>query len=344
MTHRETPLSPDSADDGAIARAAEALRQGKLVGMPTETVYGLAADAMNPQAVARIFQAKQRPAFDPLIVHIASQTMVQQVASQVPPLAQRLAEAFWPGPLTLVLPKQSTVADLVTSGLPTVAVRWPNHPVAQRLIEATDSPLAAPSANRFGGISPTRPEHVTAELGHCESLAMVLDGGPCEHGVESTVVRVVDEQAYILRLGSLTLERLETVAGRDQLVTELNPTNEQDKTVASPGMLSRHYAPRTPLHLCHNLQHAIDLATTVTQPAGLLAFAISNTATAQSLAQHFAVVQDLSPGGDLVEAAAGLFAAMRRLDASDCKTLLAVRLPDRDLGRAMNDRLQRAAN
>ena len=188
-------------DSEALARAGALLRTGGLVAFPTETVYGLGADALDGRAVARIFEAKGRPAFDPLIVHVASTEMFESVVGEIPDLARALIERFWPGPLTLVLEKATAIADLVTSGLPTVAVRMPAHPTARALIAAAGVPIAAPSANRFGGLSPTRAEHVATQLG--DSVDLILDGGPTEHGLESTIVLLAGERPALLRHGAL---------------------------------------------------------------------------------------------------------------------------------------------
>jgi L-threonylcarbamoyladenylate synthase len=311
----------------SVVRAAEAIRAGGLVGMPTETVYGLAANALDARAVLRVFAAKGRPSFDPLIVHVADAAQAWTVA--VPSArALRLAERCWPGPLTLVLPRRAVVPDVVTSGMDTVAVRCPDHPIALQLIRAAGVPLAAPSANRFGRLSPTTAAHVREQLG--DAVAVVLDGGPCRVGIESTVL-LPDPAPVILRPGGLTRERLAellgepvALAGRDARAASLPQQ--------SPGLLASHYAPRTPLRLkAAGESWPVDptLALLGWDGAGL-------PATARA-------VEVLSRRGDLAEAAAGLFAALRRLDASGATAIIAETVPDHGLGLGINDRLRRAA-
>jgi L-threonylcarbamoyladenylate synthase len=306
-----------------IDAAAQALLDGQLVGMPTETVYGLAADALDAQAVLRIFAAKGRPRFDPLIVHCCDLDMVRSVAA-LSPRAERLAQ-LWPGPLTLVLPRLAVVPDAVTAGLDTVAVRIPDHPLALELIRTTGRPLAAPSANRFGRISPTTAAHVLDQLG--DAVACVLDGGPCRIGVESTVLRP-DPTPLVLRPGGLSREALTAhlgeaiaLAGRDERAGAL-PRE-------APGMLASHYAPRAPVVLRQPGQLWPD-------EAACLAFTGADLPPARD-------VEILSPSGDLAQAAAGLFAALRRLDARQPTRIAAELVPDHGLGEAINDRLRRAA-
>ncbi len=228
-----------------IAYAAECLRSGGLVGMPTETVYGLAAAALQPRAVAAVFEVKRRPHFDPLIVHLSEFDQLPMVATDISAQAYRLAEHFWPGPLTMILPRTTEVPDLVTAGLPGVGVRIPAHPLARRLIAAAGFPVAAPSANLFGGMSPTTAEHVSDGLGGF--IDYVLDGGPCSIGVESTVVSLMEDRPHLLRHGGLPLEYLERLIGPIS-VAALNPDADNSAQPA-PGMLSRHYAPRTRMQL-----------------------------------------------------------------------------------------------
>lgn len=312
-----------------IERAGELLRAGGVVAMPTETVYGLAANALNPQAAARIFEIKGRPKFDPLIVHATDREQVETLVSDFPAPARRLADALWPGPLTLVLPRREIVPDIVTSGLPTVAVRVPNHAIARAMIRAAGVPLAAPSANQFGAVSPTTAQHVRDELG--SAVDMVIDGGPCATGVESTIIEW-DEmgQPLLLRPGGLPVEMIEQILGPVRRATDAQ------KRPQAPGMLPRHYAPRTPMRLLESLDA---LPNELPAPAGLL---VLNPPLPQ-IAARFAVVETLSITGDLHEAAANLFAAMRRLDARNLSSLWAVRVPEQGLGVAINDRLRRAA-
>lgn len=309
----------------ALEAAVAAIRGGGLVGLPTETVYGLAADATDPAAVLRIFSAKGRPRFDPLIVHVADATQAWSVA--VPsPLAERLAAAYWPGPLTLVLPRRAVIPDVVTSGLETVAVRCPDHPLARELISAAGVPLAAPSANRFGRLSPTTAEAVREQLG--PAVDVVLDGGPCRVGVESTVLRLVDDRPVILRPGGVTRAQLEVTLGRPVAIAD-RPTIAAGLPAEAPGMLASHYAPGCPLSLRAG-------AWPSDPSLGLLAF------TGADLPPGVRC-EVLSPAGDLAQAAAGLFAALRRLDASGVTAIVAETVPEHDLGEAINDRLRRAA-
>jgi L-threonylcarbamoyladenylate synthase len=310
----------------AILRAVELLRRGQVVGLPTETVYGLAADGLNPAALARIFEVKQRPLFDPLILHFADAAGAFAVAEDVPETARELARRFWPGPLTLVLRKKEIVPDLATSGLPNVALRVPSHPVAQALLRAFAGPLAAPSANRFGRISPTDAPAVRTELG--EAVPLILDGGPCAVGLESTVLFLAERPPALLRAGGIPLEEIEAVVGPVQRAAPIN-----DRPL-SPGQLKHHYAPRKPLRL---VRHAGEVPSQV--DAGWLAFGTQNAST-----PFPGVMENLSPTGDLREAAANFFRAMRRLDENErVATLYAFPLPAWGLGLAINERLERAA-
>lgn len=311
-----------------IAQAARLIRSGGIVAFPTETVYGLAADATNPLAVARIFQTKGRPSFDPLIVHVESVEMAQQCALTWPPQAAALARQFWPGPLTLVLPcNVRFIPDIVAAGLPTVAVRVPNHPMAMTLIQRCGVPLAAPSANRFGGVSPTTAEHVRESLG--ETVDLILDGGPCRAGIESTIVSLIPPQAMLLRPGATPVEEIEVVIGPLALP---DPASESDQRPQAPGMLSRHYATHTPIVFADG-----DLAGLDASRCGRLSY-MTPTDSA-----HYASIEVLSHRGDLREAAANLFAAMRRLDAQSFDAIIADRFPTQGLGLAINDRLSRAS-
>lgn len=315
-------------DSASIRLAGKMIRTGELVAFPTETVYGLGCDAMNPVAAAKVFEAKQRPQFDPLIVHIADRSQLETVAASQPPLAQKLMEAFWPGPLTLILPKQSAVPDLVTAGLPTVAVRMPNHPVAQALIREAGTSIAAPSANLFGYVSPTNAHHVAESL--ADKVDLILDSGPCSVGVESTIVSLVGPQPELLRPGSITIEQLSAVVGPVH-----RPFPDHEKPIA-PGQLTRHYATLTPLTI---------LATAGARPvlkpderAGLLLMSQSREND-----EGFTAVEVLSPTGNMREAARNLFAALRRLDALRLDRIYAEPCNDEGLGSAIMDRLRRCA-
>ena len=335
-----------------IGAAGEAIRRGELVGMPTETVYGLAANALDDRAVARVFEAKARPSFDPLIVHVADLEQAEQYAENWPGTAARLAESLWPGPLTIVVSKRramrggdpavGVIGELVTSGLPSVALRVPSHRVARALIAAAGVPIAAPSANRFGRISPTRPEHVVEELG--DAVAMVLDGGPCETGVESTVVScTTTDEVRVLRLGGVTIEAIERVLGRPVTVAARDAPRDGDaaRGRVSPGMLEKHYAPATPLRVCDRVDAAAceALRREGDSRIGVLCL----TADERLPSTAYADRRILSESGDVTEAAANLFTAMRELDAADVDVILAERMPPRELGRAINDRLERAS-
>ncbi|MBS0261655.1 MAG: threonylcarbamoyl-AMP synthase [Planctomycetes bacterium] len=335
-----------------ILRAAEILRTGGLVAFPTETVYGLGANALDERAVAKIFEAKGRPRFDPLIVHIADRSWLSRLVADWSLQAERLADRFWPGPLTLVLPKTEIVPDLVTSGCDTVAVRMPDHPVAQTLLRAADVPVAAPSANPFGRISPTTAGHVRDQLG--DRIDLILDGGPCRVGVESSVLQLGPSGATLLRPGGVTVEEIEELIGPLQIggVTPLDHANSSPGEsevhsrpgLVSPGNLASHYAPRTPLMLWDRRRPESEaavqqaLASAQSSRVGLLAFRPPDSVSA------YAVIEVLSNTGDLQEAAARFFAALRRLDAAGVDLIIADLFPEVGLGRALNDRLRRAAH
>jgi len=304
-----------------IATAARVLRAGALVAFPTETVYGLGADATNARAVAAVFEAKGRPRFNPLIVHVQDAEAAARLGTMSAD-GQRLAAAFWPGPLTLVLAKRSgcIVAELATAGLDTIAVRVPAHPVAQALLRTANLPIAAPSANRSGHVSPTTAAHVEADLG--DRVAMILDGGPAPLGLESTVVDATGAEPVVLRLGAVARDDLARVLGRPIAVA-----GGEAARPSSPGMLARHYAPRAKLRLG---------ARDVREGEALLAFGAH-------VPRHAGPMINLSTAGDLIEAAANLFAAVRALDASGAASIAVMPIPERGLGEAINDRLRRAA-
>jgi L-threonylcarbamoyladenylate synthase len=313
-------------DKELIQRAAEIIRRGGIVAFPTETVYGLGADAFNPLAVARIFEVKRRPHFDPLIVHVANLADVKNLVKEIPPDTQKLIGHFWPGPLTVVLLKEEDIPDIVTAGLPTVAIRMPNHPMALSLIRESKCPIAAPSANPFGYLSPTTAEHVREQLD--DQVDLILDGGPCPVGVESTILSFLEEKPRLLRPGGVSLEEIESIIGK----VEISPL-EEDKPSA-PGMLARHYAPRTPIVLDWNEKK---LDPYKDRKIGLLSFKEPRNSL------RSAHVEVLSKEGDLREAAANLFAAIRRLDRLNLDFILAEAIPEKGLGRAIMDRLRRAS-
>lgn len=301
-------MSPAPA---SLARAAALLRAGAIIAVPTETVYGLAADATNADAVARIYAAKGRPSFNPLIAHVSGADMAAAHV-ELPPLALRLIDAFWPGPLTLVLPRkpESPVAAIVTAGLPTLAVRCPDHPVPQALIAALGRPLAAPSANASGQISATRAEHVLKSLGG--RIPLIIDGGPCKGGIESTIVAVEGDRLRLLRPGGIPREALEAVA----------PVSLGAGGIEAPGMMESHYAPSKPLRLS---------AESASDDEFLIGFG------------PVAGDISLSPAGDPIEAAARLFDCLHAADASDASAIAVAPVPLEGLGAAINDRLRRAA-
>jgi L-threonylcarbamoyladenylate synthase len=312
------PIVPATPDE--IRQAAHALARGDIVAFPTETVYGLGANALDGTAVAKVFAAKERPRFNPLIVHVLGLAEAEAYAL-LDGTARKLTEAFWPGPLSLVLNKRAgcPIADLVTAGLGTIALRAPAHKVARALLAEAKLPIAAPSANRSGRLSPTTAAHVKAELG--ERPAMILDGGPCTLGLESTVVSLAGPAPSLLRSGALPREAIETMLGRALA------SAKRDAAIASPGQLATHYAPSTPLRLG---------ATTVHRNEALLAFGPD--------VPHGALATiNLSTSGDLHEAASKLFGALRELDLAGAITIAIMPIPTHGLGEAINDRLQRAA-
>ncbi|MBT3238506.1 MAG: threonylcarbamoyl-AMP synthase [Rhodospirillaceae bacterium] len=305
-----------TATPEAIAEAAEAIGAGRLVAFPTETVYGFGCDARNDAAVAAVYDAKQRPQFNPLIIHFTDQQSAMD-AVVFNDIATKLSDAFWPGALTLVLPRSEdcTVSLLASAGLDTLAVRVPNHPIAHTLIEASGSPIAAPSANRSGEISPTTAGHVLDGLG--DAVDIILDGGPCTVGLESTVVDLSTDAPTLLRPGGICQEDIEDIIG------PLAIAGSDDDAPKSPGQMSRHYAPRIPLRLN---------AETANTGEALLAFGSGAKRRAANL----------SRSGDLKEAAANLFAMIRMLDQPGFNGIAVMPIPDEGLGRAINDRLKRA--
>ena len=316
------------ASEENLKRAAEIIRKGGLVAFPTETVYGLGGDAFNPDAVARIFEVKERPTFDPIIVHIADFGDIKRLCREIDERAKILAEKFWPGPLTMVLKKSEKVPDIVTAGLDTIAVRMPSHPVARKLIEYSKTPIAAPSANLFGKLSPTTAEHVKEQLG--ERIDMIIDGGKCPVGVESTVIDLSVDPPVILRPGGTPAEEIEKVIGK---VSFIHRSDEPK----SPGQLKKHYSPRTPLRI---IRGEIDVGHG--EKAGLLAFKQPDDETARK----FEKIEVLSSSDDLNEAlrqaAQNLFSALHRLDKANLDVIYAEPVPEIGLGRAIMDRLRKA--
>ncbi len=310
-----------------LVKAKAHLESNNVVAIPTETVYGLAGNALNETAITQIFKVKERPYFDPLIVHIANFEQLDKYCSEVPAKAVALAKAFWPGPLTLLLPKRDIIPDLITAGMDRVAIRIPNHPLTLALLNTLTFPLAAPSANPFGYISPTTPQHVFDQLG--SKIPYILDGGACGVGVESTIVGFDNNETVIYRLGGLSLEAIEKVIGK----VVYNPKIENNPD--APGMLKSHYAPKKPLYLTENIESLYKsfkdkkIAVLSYNKAYLELQTVANIV--------------LSKNSDTDEAAQHLFAAMRTLDNSEADIIIAEKLPETGLGPAINDRLQKAA-
>lgn len=309
-----------------ISKAAKILIQEDLVAIPTETVYGLAGNIYSEKAIKAIFEMKQRPFFNPLIVHIKSIELLDELAKDIPKKARLLADKFWPGPLTMVLKKQEAVPDLVTAGKDSVAIRIPNHATTLALLEALDFPLAAPSANPFGAISPTNALHVAEYFS--KKLQMVLDGGDCQNGIESTIIGFENEEPVLYRLGSISVEDIEEVIGKIQI------KNKKENAPDAPGMLSRHYAPATATFLESDVAQFIKGFPD--KKIGLLLF---NERIENASVMHQEV---LSEKGDLKEATSHLYAAMHRLDKMDLDMIVAEQFPDFELGKSINDRLERA--
>jgi L-threonylcarbamoyladenylate synthase len=311
-----------------IIIAKKFLESGKLVAIPTETVYGLGGNALNPSAVASIFETKNRPSFDPLIIHTSSLERVNDFVASFPDPLRKLSETFWPGPLTLLLPRKEIIPDLVTSGLDRVAVRVPKHPLTSELLASLDFPLAAPSANPFGYISPTTAMHVESQLGG--KIPYILDGGNCQVGLESTIVGMEDEKIVIYRLGGLEISEIEKIVGPVQ-IRDHSSSNPQ-----APGLLESHYAPRKPFVL-GDLDSLVEKYTKENKRFAVMSLSKSFDHVAEDLQIQ------LSESGDLNQAAQKLFASMRFLDELEVDVILAEKMPAIGLGNAINDRLKRAA-
>jgi L-threonylcarbamoyladenylate synthase len=309
-----------------IDLAGTLLLRGELVAIPTETVYGLAANALNEMAVLSIFEVKARPFFDPLIIHVHSIEAIGKYAELLDERLVLLATTFWPGPLTLLLPKKNTIPNVITSGLEQVAVRIPNHPLTLELLKKIDLPLAAPSANPFGYISPTEPMHVIKQLGN--KLAYVLDGGNCNVGLESTIVGVEDGEVCVFRLGGLAIEEIEKIVGKVHL--RLNNSSNPK----APGQLKSHYAPKKPF-LIGDINRLIK--ENATKKIAIICFG------EKKFAGHELTIFNLSPTENLKEAAINLFTFLRLADESNVDVIIAEILPEIGLGRAINDRLKRAS-
>ncbi len=310
-----------------IKKCQQLLTDGKLVAIPTETVYGLAANALDTNAVKAIFETKGRPAFNPLIVHIHEMEQLPILAKQIPENAYKLANAFWPGSLTLILLKQNVVPDIITAGKATVGVRMPNHPMTLKLLKGLPFPLAAPSANPFTRVSPTSAKHVADYFG--KRIPAILDGGPCLVGLESTIVGFDGETPILYRKGGISVEAIEAVVGT--LIISI----ENETSPEAPGMLLKHYSPRTPLLVCDDLNES--LKAYVGKRVGVLSFSSIDFPTA-------AMVMPLAQNRSLIEAATKLFEVLHKMDASGLDLILAERFPENDLGSSINDRLYRAQN
>ncbi len=307
-----------------IARAAELIKNGELVSFPTETVYGLGADTFNKEAVARIFEVKQRPYFDPVIVHVSDKSKVSILAKKLDAAAQKLINTFWPGPLTVILEKHESVPDIVTAGLSTVGIRMPDHPVALELIKTAGTPVAAPSANRFGSLSPTTPVHVLNQLGTC--CSMILDGGNSSIGVESTIVKTGERETHILRPGGISVEEIREAIGEVTIT-------DKPGSVEAPGQMPWHYAPSIPVMIAETFE-SIDPNRT---DAGYLLFKKPDSWHPEERTEI------LSPVGNLREAAANLFSCLHRLDSMNIKIIIAEPVPETGLGLAIMDRLRKAS-
>ena len=336
------PIDPRTPSPAVIQRAAECLIRGGLVAFPTETVYGLGGNAFDAGAIRRIFAAKQRPPSDPLIVHLASAAELELVALEIPPLARALAEKFWPGPLTLLLPRRSSVPSEVCAGLPTVAVRVPSHPVAQALLRASGLPIAAPSANRFAHTSATLASHVAADLG--DRIDIILDAGPTQWGVESTILDPLQTPPVLLRPGGISREELESVAGPIRIASP------GERITASPGRQPRHYAPNARLILCGGASPEEIFSSMRSIAAGISieggrigVLAVTEVCSRMGPNERRFVVRDLGPLGDMHRIARNLFADLRELESEGVKIILTHRFPAEGLGAAINDRLSRAA-
>ncbi len=309
-----------------IAKAVALLNNNDVVAIPTETVYGLAGNIYSEQAIQKIFSVKKRPFFNPLIVHVSSIEQATSLVTEFPAAAQKLAEAFWPGSLTLILKKQPQVPDIITAGKDSVAVRIPNHPVTLALLRQLDYPLAAPSANPFGSISPTQASHVDGYFN--DQIAMVLDGGACENGIESTIIGFENDMPIVYRLGAIPLEEIEAVVGK------VTVKNKKETAPLAPGMLSRHYAPKTKTHLVE------DVALFLKQNAGKKIGAIVHSEHVTG--NEYITVKTLPETANLKEAASLLYRTMHELDALQLDLIVAQRFPDHGMGKSINDRLERA--
>ncbi|MDC7224093.1 MAG: L-threonylcarbamoyladenylate synthase [Spirochaetales bacterium] len=311
-----------------IRRGAEIIKKGGLVAFPTETVYGLGGNSLDPRSAARIFEAKERPSFDPLITHIADLDMLEKISPVKDKKVFRLIEQLWPGALTIIVPKRDIIPDLVTSGLDTMAVRMPDHPTARELIRLSTGAVAAPSANPFGYLSPTRAQHVEESLG--SRIDLILDGGECRVGVESTVLDMTRKVPTVLRPGGIEVDRLREILG------DVEVLDRTSKTPKAPGQLPMHYSPRKPLHIVDSAADLLSRPLSL-ERAGFLSF------KGEGDLNRFGVSEILSHRGDFVEAASRLFAALHSLDRADVDLIYAERVPSEGLGAAVMDRIYKAS-
>ena len=307
--------------------AVQLLNNDKIIGFPTETVYGLAGNIFSKKAINRIFETKQRPKFNPLIVHISKMEKLEQLAIAIPLNASILAKAFWPGPLTLLLKKHPSVSDLITAGKPTVAVRIPNHPMALAILNAIDFPLAAPSANPFGKISPTSAQHVADFFPN--EIEAVFDGGECQNGIESTIIGFDGDHVIVYRLGAVAVEEIEAVVGKVKVFTSDNIAPN------APGMLKKHYSPNTNFVLTTDVEKEIEKHHN--KRIGVLSF------NKNYKSEFIAIISVLSKNSDFKEASRKLYNVMHQLDKENLDIIIAEKFPDLDLGKSINDRLMRAA-
>ena len=308
----------------SVSEAARLLKEGEVVAIPTETVYGLAGNAFEPKALAKIFAAKERPTFDPLIVHIADIAQLTDIAKDIPNSAYKLAEAYWPGPMTIILPKKDCIPDLCTSALPSVAVRFPSHPIAQAIIKESGLPLAAPSANLFKHVSPTTAEHVAAQL--ADRIAGIVDGGPCSVGVESSIISLVGEPT-VMRPGAITPEMFRKVLGEVKIKES---TSKPGQPMLAPGQCDTHYRPQVPLYYGE-----VPAGYTLPEHTVRIAFGTQTGPIPATV--------NLSATGDMVEATSKLYAFMHDLDKSEYDLILVDPIPNTGVGMALNDRLKRAS-
>ena len=308
----------------SVSEAARLLKEGEVVAIPTETVYGLAGNAFEPKALAKIFAAKERPTFDPLIVHIADIAQLTDIAKDIPDSAYKLAEAYWPGPMTIILPKKDCIPDLCTSALPSVAVRFPSHPIAQAIIKESGLPLAAPSANLFKHVSPTTAKHVAAQL--ADRIAGIVDGGPCSVGVESSIISLVGEPT-VMRPGAITPEMFKAVLGEVKIKES---TSKPGQPMLAPGQCDTHYRPQVPLYYGE-----VTAGYTLPEHTVRIAFGTQ--------AGPIPATVNLSATGDMVEATSKLYAFMHDLDKSEYDLILVDPIPNTGVGMALNDRLKRAS-